>query len=67
MEQELENNEEELKEAKEDAVIKSAEFRMWRSLAKANQSILDLLCEVVALASSDDEDDDFEEVDEEEE
>lgn len=35
---------------------------MWRSLAKANKSILDLLCEVVALASSEEEDQDYEEV-----
>ncbi len=55
--------EEELKEVKEDAVVTSSEFRQWKILAKSNQNVLDLLCEIMALAASDDNDDEFEEVD----
>lgn len=47
---EEDDNEEELKEVKEDAVVKSVEYRLWKSLAKANQSVIDLMCEIVALA-----------------
>ena len=64
---ENEDDGEELKEEQEDAIVKSIEYRVWKSLAKANKSVIDLLCEIVALASSEEEDQDFEEVDDEEE
>lgn len=43
------------------------EFRLWKALSKANINTLELLCEIVALASSDEDDQEFEDVDEEEE
>jgi len=59
-----ENIEQEEEELKEDKVATSTEFRHWKVHAKATKNVLDLLCEVFALASSYDKDDDFEEVDE---
>lgn len=55
-------NEEELKEVKEDAVVSSAEFRQWKGLSRSNQIVLELICELVALSSSDTEDNEFEDV-----
>jgi len=60
-----EEKEEDLKEVKEDAVVSSSEFRQWKCLSKATHGALELLCELVALASSEDEE--FEEVSDEEE
>jgi hypothetical protein len=43
-------NEEHLTEVKEDAVVSSAEFRQWKCLSRANHTVLELLCELIALA-----------------
>ncbi|CDW75365.1 UNKNOWN [Stylonychia lemnae] len=64
--EEEDDNEAELKEVKEDNVVKSVEYRLWKSLARSNQSVLDLLCEIIALSSSDQDDDEFEEIDDDE-
>jgi len=61
--EEEDDNEAELKEVKEDNVIKSVEYRLWKSLAKSNQSVLDILCELIALSSNELDDDEFEEID----
>lgn len=66
-EEEGEGNEDQIKEVKEDAVVKSVEFRLWRGLSKSNQNVLDLLCELVALASSNEDDQEYEDVEGEDE
>ena len=50
---------------KEDSLLSSQEFRNWRTLSKANSSILQMLTELVQLIDSED-DEDFEEIDDDE-
>lgn len=57
-----ENGEEEEEEVKEDKVASSTEFRHWKVHAKATKNVLDLLCEIIALASPNEEDDEFEDI-----
>ena len=49
----------------EDKETTSTEYRQWKTLARANHTALELLCELVALASND-EDEDFEEMEDDE-
>ena len=55
-------DEEEVKDVKADAVSSSVEFRHWRIMAKANASFLQVVDDIVSLLQTDDEDD-YEEVD----
>lgn len=58
--------EEEIKEVKEDSVASSVEFRHWRILSKANSCILEILNDIVQLASVDEEEE-YEEIEGDEE
>lgn len=53
------------KVGKEDAVVSTVEFRNWRALTKATQSIIQTVTELIQLTNTDD-DEDFEEIDDEE-
>jgi len=53
------------KSGKEDSVSSTVEFRNWRSLCKATQSIVQTVTELVQMTNADD-DEDFEEVEVEE-
>ena len=55
-------DEEEVKDVKADAVSLSVEFRHWRIMAKANASFLQVVDDIVSLLQTDDEDD-YEEID----
>lgn len=55
-------DEEEVKDVKADVVSLSVEFRHWRIMAKANASFLQVVDDIASLLQNDD-DDDYEEID----